>query len=354
MVTEQDILNARILIVDDNASNLLLLEKTLSNANYTSVVSVTDSRKVMELCQGYKPDIILLDINMPHLDGFQVMEQLKEIGGGHYLPILVLTAQQDIETRLRALESGAMDFLTKPFNTTETLTRIKNMLMVRLLHDQVRNQNIILEQKVRERTAELNDTRIEIIRRLGLAAEFKDNETGYHIIRMSKMCQAIGRAAGMDKCEAELLLNSSPMHDIGKIGIPDNVLLKPGKLDAEEWETMKTHTIIGARMLGGHDSKILKSAREIALTHHEKWDGSGYPYGLKGEDIPLAGRICAVADVFDALTSVRPYKKAWSVEDSVAEIEKTKGKHFDPRLVDLFISNLDEIVAIKMKYEEPT
>lgn len=221
------------------------------------------------------------------------------------------------------------------------------------MHNQIRDQNVILERKVQERTAELNDTRLEIIRRLGIAAEYKDNETGLHIIRMSKMCQVLGKATGMTDKEAELLLNASPMHDIGKIGIPDRILLKPGKLDAEEWEIMQTHASIGADMLSGHPSDILGMAKEIALTHHEKWNGSGYPNGIKGDDIPLTGRICAVSDVFDALTSVRPYKKAWSVEDSVAEIERGKGAHFDPRLVDLFMENLDEFVSIKERHKEP-
>ncbi len=255
--------------------------------------------------------------------------------------------------RVRSLQSGAKDFLTKPFDRIETLTRIHNMLEVRLLHNQVRDQNVILERKVQERTAELNDTRLEIIRRLGIAAEYRDNETGLHIIRMSKICQVLGKAVGMTESEAELLLNASPMHDIGKIGIPDRILLKPGKLDADEWEIMKTHAAIGADMLSGHSSELLNMAKEIALTHHEKWDGSGYPRGLKGEDNPLAGRICAVSDVFDALTSVRPYKKAWSVEDSVAEIQRGKGANFDPDMVDVFMDTLDEIVSIKEQYKGP-
>lgn len=353
MVKDEDILKARILVVDDNESNVALLEETLKSAGYTSILGVTDPRQVAELYEGYKPDLVLLDINMPHMDGYQVMEKLKEIEKDDYPPILTLTAQQDKETRLRALQSGAKDFLTKPFDRIETLTRIHNMLEVRLLHNHVRDHNIILERKVRERTAQLHDTRLEIIRRLGLAAEYKDNETGLHIIRISKMCQTMGKAAGMTQSDAELLLNASPMHDIGKIGIPDRILLKPGKLDAGEWKTMQTHASIGADMLSGHSSELLNMAKEIALTHHEKWDGSGYPMGLKGEGIPLAGRICAVCDVFDALTSVRSYKKAWSVEDSVKEVQRGSGTHFDPDMVDIFTETLDKIVSIKNRHKEP-
>ncbi len=354
MVSQDEILNARICIVDDNESNVALLEETLATGGYTSVVSVTDPRKVAELYEAYQPDLILLDINMPYMDGYQVMEQLKELDRNDYPPVLVLTAQQDRETRLRSLQSGAKDFLSKPFDHAETLTRIRNMLETRLLHKKVKNQNAILEQKVAERTAELHNTQMEIIRRLGLAAEYKDNETGFHIIRMSKMCQAIGVRAGLKGLDTNILLNASPMHDIGKIGIPDRILQKPDKLDPEEWKIMKTHASIGAQMLGGHSSDLLIMAREIALTHHEKWDGSGYPNGLKGAEIPASGRICAIADVFDALTSVRPYKKAWSIEDSVAEIRKGKGVLFDPTLVDVFMGVLDEIVSIKKKFKEPS
>jgi putative two-component system response regulator len=212
---------------------------------------------------------------------------------------------------------------------------------------------MILEQKVRERTRELEETRMEIIRRLGRAAEYRDNETGLHIIRMSKFSQILGQATGMSDQDSGMLLNASPMHDIGKIGIPDSILLKPGKLDADEWEIMKTHSSIGAKILSGHPSELMQMAREIALTHHEKWDGSGYPGGLSGEEIPLSGRIVALADVFDALTSERPYKKAWAVDDAVSFIKENSGKHFDPTLVELFIDRLDEIIEVRDKYAEP-
>lgn len=343
---------AKILIVDDQPSNVKLLKKILESAGYSHIMTTCDSREVEPLYLENHFDLILLDIRMPHLDGFGVLHRLAEIERESYIPVLVLTAQNDAETKLNALKAGAKDFVTKPFNRNEVLLRIANMLEVRLLHNQVTDQNKILDQKVRERTRELEETRMEIIRRLGRAAEFRDNETGLHIIRMSKFSQMMGLEAGMDEAAAELLLNASPMHDIGKIGIPDRILLKPGKLDAEEWTIMKTHSTIGADILSGHDSDLMLMAREIALMHHEKWDGSGYPHGLKGEAIPLVGRIVAVSDVFDALTSERPYKKAWPVEEAVAEINRGSGLHFDPALVEIFNKVLPQMLEVREKYLE--
>ena len=351
MIYDTDILDARILIVDDNKLNVDLLEKMLEISGYTSILSTTDSRDTIELYESFQPDLILLDINMPHLDGYQVMENLKKVEQNDYVPILVLTAQQDKETRLRSLKSGAKDFLTKPFDQTETLTRIRNILEIRLLHNRICYQNEVLEDQVKTQTKELHDTRLEIIHRLGLAAEYKDRETGNHIIRMSKICHILGKAAGMPNGMAERLLQASPMHDVGKIGIPERILLKPGKLDKDEWEVMKTHTTIGAEILSGSSSDLLVMAKIVANTHHEKWDGSGYPNGWKGDRIPIVGRITALADVFDAIISERPYKKAWSVEDAVSEINRCKGSHFDPELVDKFNSVLNKIVSINEKYK---
>jgi putative two-component system response regulator len=236
----------------------------------------------------------------------------------------------------------------------EVLNRIRNMLEVRLLHNRIREQNEVLEQRVRERTAELNETRLEIIRRLGLAAEYRDNETGLHIIRMSLYSKQLALQSGLSATHAELILNASPMHDIGKLGIPDRVLLKPGRLDDEEWTVMKRHAQIGADILAGHHSELLQMAAEIALCHHEKWDGSGYPRQLQGTQIPLEARIVAVADVFDALTSNRPYKRAWTVDDALAEMQNVAGSHFDPRLVDNFLAILPQITNIMNRYAEPT
>lgn len=344
---------AKILIVDDQAPNVMLLEKMLHSEGYCHIATTTDSRQVRELYVQQHFDLIMLDLNMPHLTGFDVMQQLSELEPDSYVPILVLTAQPDMKTKLRALASGARDFLTKPFDRLEVLTRIRNMLEIRLMHNQIRDQNRMLEEKVRERTKELSETRFEIIRRLGRAAEYRDNETGLHIIRMSKYSMLLGQAAGMSAQQCDLLLNASPMHDIGKIGIPDNILLKPGKLDEGEWEIMKTHPAIGAEILSGHSSELMSMASQIALTHHEKWNGSGYPGGLQGEEIPLVGRVVAICDVFDALTTARPYKKAWPVEDAVSHIAKNSGSHFDPALTKLCPEILPDILKIRERHAEP-
>lgn len=353
MDTDEQILNAKILIVDDHAPNVVLLEHILKAAGYRNLVSTVDPRRVEGLYREAGFDLVLLDLNMPHMDGFDVMARLREIEQDSYTPVLVLTAQGDAASRIRALQSGAKDFLPKPIDRLEVLTRIRNLLEVRLSYNRVRDHNKLLDGLVAHRTQELWETRLQVIRRLGRAAEYKDNETGFHIIRMSQTSALLAQALGMSDAECGLLLNASPMHDIGKIGIPDRVLLKPGKLDADEWVIMKSHATIGADLLGGDDSALFTMAREIALTHHEKWDGSGYPNGLKGEDIPISGRIVAVADVFDALTSVRPYKPAWSIDASVQYLQENCDKHFDRRLVERFIGVLPKALEIRDHYQEP-
>jgi putative two-component system response regulator len=345
-------LKARILVVDDNETNVALLEAILDGDGYTNISSTTDPRKVKALFQKWRYDLVVLDIQMPHMDGLEVMEQLRLVTELDYMPVLVLTADTNPETRLQALEIGAKDFIAKPFEHAEFLHRVRNMLEVRLLYKRQRWQAEHFEAMVRERTTELHETRLEIIRRLGRAGEYRDNETGMHIMRMSKGCQRLALAAGLDENQAALILQASPMHDVGKIGIPDRILLKPGRLEGEEWEIMKTHAEIGAKILEGHSSDIMELARSIALSHHEKWDGSGYPYGSKDVAIPIEGRIAAVCDVFDALTSERPYKKAWSVEDGMDFIKDNAGSHFDPELTRLFTEILPEILAIKEKYAE--
>lgn len=344
---------ASILVVDDEAANVRLLEKMLAMAGYTNVVSTQYPLKVLELYKENNSDLILLDLDMPELDGYGVMEQLNAHTDGNPPPILVLTAQHMQSYRQRALDNGARDYVTKPFDANELLSRVRNLLDVQMAHKYMSHQNEILEQKVQQRTQIINETRLQVVRRLGRAAEYRDEETGLHIIRMSKMAVVIAKAAGLDDKQCDLLLNAAPMHDVGKIGIPDHILLKPGKFEPEEWEIMKTHAQIGADILFGDDSKLMTMAHDIALSHHEKWNGEGYPYGLEGEAIPLMGRITALADVFDALTSKRPYKKAWTVEKSVELIKEESGQHFDPELVKLFVDNLPEIVAIKDKYAEP-
>ncbi len=350
MSSIKDILQAKILIVEDDKISLRMLEDMLRKEGYLQILGLSDPRKASDTYQEFKPDLILLDLNMPYMDGFQVMNQLKELEKQDYLPILMITEEENPNIRLRALESGAKDFLSKPYERVEVLVRIYNMLEVRTLHNEIRNQNKILEDRVTERTKELKATRLDVIRRLAKAAECRDLETGQHIIRMSKYATRLAREIGMDDFQCDLILNASPLHDIGKIAIPDKILLKPGKLDPEEWEIMKTHTTIGAKLLSGSQSTFLEMAESIALTHHEKWDGSGYPNRLGEKDIPLAGRICCICDVFDALTSTRPYKKAWSLEEAVTEIKQQKEKHFDPELVDSFLDILPDLKTIKVEY----
>jgi putative two-component system response regulator len=345
--------DARILIVDDEAVNLKLLERMLGAQGYRNLVLVQDSLKVLDVYQQAPVDLILLDLNMPGLDGFTVMEQLRALRDPLLPPIVVLTAQTGREQLLRALHGGARDFLTKPFDRPELLVRVGNLLEVHHAHRMTHDQKSMLEHMVRERTAELRDTRLQVVQRLGRAAEYRDNETGNHILRMSHSAVLLARRLGYDEGQCELLLHASPMHDIGKIGIPDHILLKPGKLTEQEWEIMKTHTTIGANILEGDDSELLHCAREIALSHHEKWDGSGYPLGLSGESIPLSGRIVALADVFDALTSERPYKKPWPVEEAVAYIREQSGSHIEPRIVEHFLASLPEILAIGSRFAEP-
>ena len=351
MIEEKTIKEAKILIVDDQPANVTLIEKMLDIDGYINVISTTDPTQVESIYLEQNSDLVLLDLNMPVMDGYQVLSKIREVDPD-YPPIIVLTAQSDRESRIKALDMGARDFVAKPFDRVELMTRIRNMLEVRIMTNAMKNQNKVLDGMVKVRTQELNDTRLEVIRRLGRAAEYRDDMTGNHIIRMSRYSQLLALAAGMSEVEAEILLNASPMHDIGKIGIPDSVLLKPGKLDPDEWKIMQTHVDIGVEILSGSDSELMNMAAEVAQNHHEKWDGTGYPRALAGEDIPLTGRIVAIADVFDALTTERSYKNAWSVEESVAFLKEQKGKHFEPRLVDLFIEILPDILNIRTQYSE--
>ncbi|HOY09514.1 MAG TPA: response regulator [Candidatus Omnitrophota bacterium] len=347
MYTKEQMDNSRILIVDDQKLHGLYLKKILAEEGFKNVEYANDSLKVLGLVRDFQPEIIVLDIFMPHLDGFQIMEQLAEFRREHYLPILALSSEKSSDVRLRALQSGATDFLNKPYENMEIIFRIHNMIEMRSLHMEVKNQNKILESKVQERTKELRETQLDIIRRLAQAAEFRDSDTGLHIIRMSQYCQKFGVAMGMSLPECDLLLHASPLHDIGKLGIPDAVLLKPGRLTQEEYEIMKTHTVIGAKLLAGSSSPVMKMAQIICITHHEKWDGTGYPKQLRGDEIPVVGQICSICDVFDALTSDRPYKQAWPVDAAVEEIRHMKETHFSPIIVDRFLEILPLIEDIR-------
>ncbi len=342
----------RILVVDDEPVNLKLLDRMLASEGYLHRVTVQDPREVVERYGEVRPDLILLDINMPYLDGYQVMERLKQLNDPLLPPIVILTAQHGRDHQLKALAAGARDFISKPFDRLELLMRVRNLLDAQLAHRMLHDQKAVLEEMVRTRTEALNRTRLEIVRRLGRAAEYRDNETGLHILRMSRTSALLAESVGWDAEQTLLMLNASPMHDIGKIGIPDTILRKPGKLDPEEWEIMKAHTAIGAALLDDDDSDLLTLAREIAISHHEKWDGSGYPRALSGPSIPQSGRIVAIADVFDALTSARPYKKAWPVEDAVRYILENSGIHFDPEVVAHFQAQLPGILGIRDQHRE--
>ncbi len=335
---QKEVLSAHILIVDDQKLHIGLLKDVLIKAGYRNVETTTDPQEAIELYRDLRPDIVLLDLVMPKIDGFTVLAQLREIAKDEPLAVLVLSPEKGQDIRLRALEAGATDFISKPYEGIEVLVRIRNIIIGHLLHKQVQDQNKILDQKVQDRTKELRQTQLDIIRRLARAAEFRDEDTGVHIIRMSKLCALVGAQLGLDEHQCDLLLNASPLHDIGKLGIPDSILLKPGKLTPDEWTIMKTHTTIGSELLAGSDSEVMKMAETIALTHHEKWDGTGYPHGLKGEDIPLVGRIASVCDMFDALMSNRPYKKAWSLDQTIEEIKRCSNINFDPKVIEAFLT----------------
>jgi putative two-component system response regulator len=258
----------------------------------------------------------------------------------------------DLSHKTKGFDFGAVDYITKPFDITEVKARVKTHLTLKLAQEALKNQNVILEEMVRERTLELRKAQIEVISRLGKAAEYRDQDTGTHINRMSKYCRLMGKALGLPREEYDRLDLASTMHDVGKIGISDNILLKPGKLDVEEWKSMRSHTRIGEQLLSGGSSQLLEVARIIAMTHHEKWDGTGYHQQLKGKEIPLAGRITCICDVFDALISRRPYKEPWPVEKAMAEIKRGKGVFFDPELVDLFVSLEPEILKIVEAHQD--
>lgn len=333
-ITMQD---ANILLVDDEPSNVRLLQRMLDQQDCANVVGTTYPRETLPLYVSFNPDIILLDLMMPEMNGFEVMEALRPlVPDEDFLPILVLTADMTPETKHRALAAGASDFLTKPFDATELCLRMKSLLNTRFLHRKLKLQNQSLEEAVSERTRDLEEAQIEILDRLGRAAEWRDDDTGEHTSRVGSTAAQLAELVGVNSDQVELIRRAAPLHDVGKIGIPDSILLKPGKLTEEEFYTMKTHTLIGSAMLANGHSELVRMAERIALTHHERWDGRGYPHNIEGDAIPIEGRIVAVADVFDALTHRRPYKKAWPYEEAVAEILSQTGRQFDPAVVEAF------------------
>lgn len=335
---------ATILVVDDVPTNIDVLVNILKDS-YTVKAAISGKQALKIASSENPPDLILLDVMMPEMDGYEVCRHLKSNSATCDIPIIFVTAKSDSQDETTGLELGAVDYITKPFNALIVKARVRNHLA---LYDQQR----LLEQLVKQRTLELHATRLQIIQRLARAVEFKDKVTGLHVIRMSHYARCISIALGQTEDEAELILNAAPLHDIGKIGVPDNILLKPDKLSSSERRVMEEHPIIGAQIIGEHKSKLLTTGRTIALTHHEKWDGSGYPNGLKSQEIPLVGQIAAIADVFDALTMIRPYKPALDIDEATDIIRNSSGSHFNPKLVTVFEDSLTEIIKIKESYLE--
>jgi putative two-component system response regulator len=335
-VSTQALKRARILIVDDEPANVVLLERLLERAGYECVVSTSDSAQVLPLCTQRPPDLVLLDLHMPTPDGFEVMRQLDPWIAEGALAVVVLTADTTADVRQAALSGGAKDFLVKPLDTIEVLLRIKNQLETRLLHVELRRQALALEQRVYEQHEDLDEARLEMLQRLARASEYRDDDTGEHTQRVGRTSALVARALDLSEEDITIIRHAATLHDVGKIAVPDRVLLKPGSLDEHELEAMKKHVRAGADMLSNSRSPLLQIAESIALTHHERWDGSGYVQGLRGDEIPLPGRIVAIADVFDALTHDRPYKRALPLEMALEEIRALRGTQFDPRVVDAF------------------
>ncbi len=332
---------ATVLIVDDTPMNISILVGLLKPF-YKTVVAKDGEQALNRVFSGSVPDLILLDIMMPGIDGYEVCKRLKADPRSKHIPVIFISAMSDAVDEEKGLLLGAVDYIAKPVSPPIVLARVKT-------HLALSQQQRALANEVEARTQELEKSRKELIRRLGLAAEYKDNETGLHVQRMAEYARLIAVEMGFSHKDAETLAAAAPMHDIGKLGIPDEILCKPGKLTAEEYKIIQGHPEIGARILGTPDSELLLIAQQVALYHHEKWDGSGYPQGLKGDDIPLVARIAAVADVFDALVCVRPYKKAWPLEKVLALFEDEKGRHFDPQVIEAFKQVLPEVQEVMVR-----
>ncbi|MBF0620994.1 MAG: two-component system response regulator [Magnetococcales bacterium] len=340
-----------VLIVDDTPENVDVLRGILSQ--HYRIQVATNGRLALKIAfSPAPPDLILLDVMMPELDGYETCRLLKKDDRTSDIPVLFVTAKSDVKDETHGLSIGAADYLVKPVSPPIVLARVKTHLAIndkrKLLQDQVEARTAQLQ----ERSKELFETRVEVIRQLGRAAEYRDNETGMHVIRMSRFVRLLALKSGLSQPEADQIMYASMMHDIGKIGIPDTILLKPGKLTNEEFDIIKSHPEIGHNIIGKQQANLLSMGGLIALSHHEKWNGRGYPNGLAGEEIPLVGRFCAIGDVFDALTSIRPYKKAWSVDDALKLIIDEAGEHFDPKLAQMFVGMKSQIVEIMEKYKE--
>jgi len=366
--------SARILIVDDESINIKIVKKYLTSAGYHDFRSTCNSAEVLPLMIRDEPDLVLLDIVMPGFNGLELLEAIRSDSQFVHIPIVMLTALEDRDIKYRALALGATDFLAKPVDPSELTSRIRNVLLVKEHHDHLRNYAADLERTVKERTAQLEILHQNVIHCLARAAEFRDDDTGRHVLRVGRYAGIIARRLGWDESSAKMLELAAQLHDVGKLGIPDSILQKSGKLTPEEfevvqkhcgfgkrvfelltdseWSVVRQHSELGNRILAGCGSHILETAALIALTHHERWDGSGYPIGLAGEDIPLVGRITAVADVFDALSTKRCYKPAFPLEECFGILEKGRGTHFDPQILDAFFAVRDQVVAVQIHYAD--
>ena len=360
-----DALLGTIMIVDDEPINIKVVEKYLTQAGYGTFLSTNKPREAVEMIRREEPDVIILDVMMPDVSGLDILEVVRGDIRMHHLPVLILTAAADEQTKTRALETGATDFLNKPVNPSELVPRVRNALIVKAHHDHMALYSSQLESEVRERTRELAESRLEIIRVLACAAEYRDKETGNHVLRVGRYAGIIARQLGLSSAETEQLEQAAILHDVGKIGIADSILLKPGRLDRGEIAMMQNHCCYGANILRGipsdgdrsrallnkefeelGNSPILKMAARVAMSHHEKWDGSGYPLGLAGDAIPIEGRITAVADVFDALGSRRPYKDPIPVDRCFELLQEGRGRDFDPRVLDAFLARKAEVTQV--------
>jgi putative two-component system response regulator len=337
----ESLAEARIWVIDDEPANVRLITRLLQRSGYVNVGGTTNPREAVACFPEDGPDLVLLDLNMPDLDGFGVLEHLRgTLPANAYVPVLCITGLPTSEAKERALSLGAKDFVRKPFEAAEVLLRIRNLLETRALHLQ-------MDRKVRERTRELDEAKYDVLRRLARAAEYRDDDTGQHTQRVGEVAALVAREMGLEPVMVERIRQAAPLHDVGKIGIPDAILLKPGSLTPEEFAVMRTHTTIGAELLSGGVSPLMDLAATIARSHHEWWDGSGYPDGRSGEAIPLAARIVAVADVFDALSHARPYRPAWPIERIVDEIRTKTGRHFDPDVADAFLKLLPRLTRLR-------
>jgi len=341
-----------VVVVDDTPINVTLISHLIRRLDECVSVEFTDPVKGLDWCLGQVPDLIIVDYMMPGIDGIEFIQRFRANPGREDIPVLMVTANDQIDVRHRALEAGANDFLTKPIDKAEFMARTRNMISLRRSQRKLEDRADWLDAEVKKATAEILARERETIIRLSKAADSRDPETGAHILRMSHFSKLIAANMGLSEADQEMLLEAAPMHDIGKVGIPDNILLKPGRLDEREFEIMKLHAYKGYEILNGSSSPMLQAAAQIALAHHEKYDGSGYPYGLVGDAIPIYARICAVGDVFDALTSERPYKKAWEDDKAIALLQEGRGSHFDPECVDAFLSDWDAVMAIRTRFKD--